>query len=798
MKDKNNNVKNCDRCGHSLCYCDCKKDKNELETKTFKIKNLDCANCGSKIENKLNQLPGIESCTLSFPTMQLSLTAKNPGNMLPEIIDISRTVEPDIDYLIVDNNITKKTFNIIGLDCANCAKKVEQAIADMDGIENANLSYETSLLKVETSLKNKELIPKLKQTIDNVEDGITLTEKESKRENKEEKKFNFDLFSIILGTIIFASSWMIEGLIPPSFEFILQLFAYLILGGEIVLKAVKNILKGNWFDENFLMSVATIGAFIIGDYHEGVGVMLFYRIGEYCEDLAVEKSRKQIIDAIDLRPETVNLVIDDRIENIPANEAEIGDILEIRPGERIPLDGVILEGNSKIDTSPITGEPVPVIVKIGDEVTSGTINEDGLIRIKVVKPLADSMVTKILESVENAAATKPKMDRFITKFSKIYTPIVVFLALGVAIIPSIITGNWHHWVYTAISFLVISCPCALVLSIPLAYFCGIGAASKLGILFKGGLTIEAIKNVKAVILDKTGTITKGNFVVQKINPINCSADQLITLAAECEQSSTHPIATSIMKYAKEHNIKVNKIKDIKEISGKGIEATIDGSKILCGNSKFLKENHVDLRNYHTSNYTEVLLAKDNQYIGSIEIGDEIKENAKGSINKLINAELVPVMLTGDKKENALFIGNQVNIKEVLAEQLPQDKLTNMKKLREKYNSVMFVGDGINDAPVLAGADVGAAMGSGSDAAIEAADVVFMTSDLNAVNQAIKIGKLTAKIAWQNVVIALAVKAVILLMGLFGFANMWLAVFADTGVAMLCILNSIRILFSVKK
>lgn len=544
------------------------------------------------------------------------------------------------------------------------------------------------------------------------------------------------------------------------------------------------------------MSIATIGAFGIGEYAEAVGVMLFYRIGELFEEKAVERSRSQIMDVIDMRPEVVNLVNEHGdVSVIDAEEAEIGDILLVRPGDRIPLDGVITDGETMIDTSPVTGEPVPISGFEGTEVTSGCLNTSGVIKIRVEKVLEESMVTRIMDSVENAAASKPKMDRFITRFSRVYTPFVVFMALATAIIPSIITGNWTHWVYTALTFLVISCPCALVLSVPLAFFSGIGAGSKIGILFKGGAALETLKDITSVVMDKTGTITKGNFKVQDVVTFgNVTRNELLSLAASCEESSTHPIAKSIMEAAKEENISYKTAESAKEIAGHGSVIKLDGSEVLAGNKKLMNQYHIAGEYKETTSYgTEVFLAKDGVLIGAVVIADTLKDDAKSAIASLKAQKLHTVMLTGDSESAANAIAEETGIDEVYSKLLPDEKLLKLQEQRTKHGAVMFVGDGINDAPVLAGADCGAAMGSGADAAIEAADVVFMTSSVEAIPQAIAIGKKASRIAWQNVVFALVVKALVMILGLLGFANMWMAVFADTGVAMLCVLNSIRAL-----
>ena len=692
-------------------------------------------------------------------------------------------------------------FIVEKLGCAHCAGKMEEQISHLPGVEAVNLTFATKQLRV-WSDDAKALLPQIQDICTSIEPDVKVVIREDTvRAQKEAKKTknnsedNREYLELGIGIVLFIAGKIFESS-KPVYSTACFLLAYLILGIKIVWTALRNISKGQVFDENFLMSIATIGAFGIGEYAEAVGVMLFYRIGELFEEKAVERSRSQIMDVIDMRPEVVNLVNEHGdVSVIDAEEAEIGDILLVRPGDRIPLDGVITDGETMIDTSPVTGEPVPISGFEGTEVTSGCLNTSGVIKIRVEKVLEESMVTRIMDSVENAAASKPKMDRFITRFSRVYTPFVVFMALATAIIPSIITGNWTHWVYTALTFLVISCPCALVLSVPLAFFSGIGAGSKIGILFKGGAALETLKDITSVVMDKTGTITKGNFKVQDVVTFgDVTRNELLSLAASCEESSTHPIAKSIMEAAKEENISYKTAESAKEIAGHGSVIKLDGSEVLAGNKKLMNQYHIAGEYKETTSYgTEVFLAKDGVLIGAVVIADTLKDDAKSAIASLKAQKLHTVMLTGDSESAANAIAEETGIDEVYSKLLPDEKLLKLQEQRTKHGAVMFIGDGINDAPVLAGADCGAAMGSGADAAIEAADVVFMTSSVEAIPQAIAIGKKASRIAWQNVVFALVVKALVMILGLLGFANMWMAVFADTGVAMLCVLNSIRAL-----
>ena len=690
----------------------------------------------------------------------------------------------------------QKVYIIENLGCANCAAKMEKKINELPEVEVATITFATKQLRV-ASNHQEHLLPKLQEICASVESEVVVrlhekyvVNKEQEGLGKEQKK---ELVQILIGAAAFVMGIILTQKMA-AVSIALFIISYLLLGGNILLKAGKNILKGQVFDENFLMAIATIAAFMIGEFSEAVGVMLFFRVGELFEDIAVERSRNQIMKAVDMRPETVQLVQGDEVTTIPAAEAKVGDVVLVRPGDRIPLDGIVVEGESRIDTAPVTGEPVPVRVEVDSKVISGCVNTSGVLYIEVEKALEDSMVTRILHSVENAATNKPKIDRFITRFARVYTPVVVSLALLTAIIPSLLTGDWNKWIYTAITFLVISCPCALVLSVPLAFFSGIGVASKKKILFKGGLAIEYLQRVKAVVMDKTGTITKGEFKVQKCVSMGAFAEEeILAMAAGCEVQSTHPIACSIVEEAVAQGISLSLPKQVEEIAGKGIRAKIGKKEVLCGNRELLEMYGLEASSLKMENATEVFVVYDGNLAGYILIADSLKNDSKDAIKNLKAKGIRTIMLTGDAKESAEAVASEVGVEEVYAKLLPEEKLERMQALRRDFGSVMFVGDGINDAPVLAGADVGAAMGSGADAAIEAADVVFMTSSLNAVPEALEIAKVTNQIAVQNIVFALGFKALVMILGLFGFANMWMAVFADSGVAMLCVLNSIRIL-----
>ena len=699
-----------------------------MPMKVYTIHDLDCANCAAKIEAKFNALPQVEAAVITFATRQLRLTAENPDALLPELERIARTVEPEVTIT------EQETHHHHHAECG-C------------GHDHHHHDHE--------------------------------------HDHHHDHDQRRELPGILLGAGLFAAALLAQRVLGLWWVHIpLYAAAYLCLGWEVLFTAGKNLVKGHVFDENFLMSLATLGAFAIGEFPEAVGVMLFYRLGEFFEHKAVERSRSQIMEAVDLRPETVLLASG---ETIPAENAKPGDLLLVRPGDRIPLDGVVVEGSSRIDTAPITGEPVPVSVGSGSGLVSGCVNLSGQLLMKAEKPLSESMVTRILDSVENAAASKPKIDRFITRFARVYTPIVVLAALTVAVVPSLITGDWNYWVYTALSFLVMSCPCALVLSVPLAFFSGIGAGSKVGILFKGGLSMEALANVKAVALDKTGTVTRGDFRVQDVQ----GDEEMLRLCASCEAGSAHPIAMSITAAAAERGLTLSKATELEEIPGHGIRGIVEGKEVLCGNEKLLTRFGIPVPAQATQT---VLVAIDGRFAGSIEISDTLKPDAASAVRTLKEMGVSTAMLTGDREETARQVAQAIGIEAVHARLLPQEKLAALQEVRKACGPVLFVGDGINDAPVLAGADVGAAMGTGADAAIEAADVVFMTSQTAAIPKALSIARQTKRIAWQNVVFALAVKLVVMVLGLMGYASMWAAVFADSGVAVLCVLNAIRLLY----
>ena len=705
----------------------------------------------------------------------------------------------------------EETLLLKDLNCPNCAAKIEDRICKMDVVETANFTLATHQLKLTGSWEDREALKRDIQDIcDAIEEGVTVAdyERKSKAAVDDGRENNQDNDSVTIAVIVVGLLFMIYDALtsfvpsiglPESIETPIYYVAYVLLAFPVLRTAARNILKGEIFDENFLMSIATLGAIAIDALPEAVGVILFYRIGEFFEEKATDRSRTEIMNAVDMRPQEVRVVDTcggGEIVVMSPEKVEVGWTIEVRPGDLIPLDGTILEGETRVNTAPVTGEPVPVRAEPGTQLMSGCINETGRITMRVDKVLEESMVTKILDAVENAAASKPKIDKFITRFARVYTPIVVALALAVAIIPSLITGEWHRWIYTALTFLVISCPCALVLSVPLAFFSGIGNASKHGILLKGGRVIEALANVKAVALDKTGTITSGEFKVHNVETVgsHVSSGQLLSMAAAIEAVSTHPIATSIVSEAKDQGLTVEPSDFVQELAGEGMVGMADGQQVLVGNRRLMER--YDVQGYPTepAEYgTEVLVAEGNTYLGRIIIADEARPDSAEAIADLNRQDIQTVMLTGDAEASANYIAKETGVSAVRAQLLPQDKLSVVQDIRSEYGPTMFVGDGINDAPVLAGADVGGAMGSGADAAIEAADVVFMRPSLTAIAHILDLSKSTLRVAWQNVVFAIAVKILIMLLGILGYASMWWAVFGDTGVSILCILNSVRIL-----
>lgn len=605
------------------------------------------------------------------------------------------------------------------------------------------------------------------------------------------------LWRIIIGAAVLATAVLLN-LNNEWLQIALFIISYIIVGGDVVKRAVKNIFKGQVFDENFLMSIATIGAFFIGEYPEGVAVMLFYQVGELFQSYAVGKSRKSIASLMDIRPDYANVKKGDELVKVDPDEVQIGDIIIIKAGEKIPLDGKVIEGSSMIDTSALTGESVPREVEVGSDILSGCININGVITVEVTKEFGESTVSKILDLVENASSKKSNSEQFIAKFARYYTPVVVIIAVFLAIIPPLVIdgATFSDWIYRALAFLVVSCPCALVISIPLSFFGGIGGASKKGVLVKGSNYLEALAETEIVVFDKTGTLTKGVFNVQEIHPEGVSKEELLELTAHAESYSNHPISLSLKRaYSKE--IDNGRISDVEEISGHGVIATVDGKKVMAGNIKLMKMMDIPYFKGELIG-TIVHVAVNNKYIGYIVIADEVKEDSAQAIKELKAANIKQtVMLTGDNKSIGSKVAKELGLDKVYAELLPADKVEKLEELfsqKSKKGKLAFVGDGINDAPVLARADIGIAMGGlGSDAAIEAADVVIMTDEPSKIATSMKISKKTLKIAHQNIVFAIGIKIIVLILSAFGIATMWAAIFADVGVTIIAVLNAFRAL-----
>ena len=687
----------------------------------------------------------------------------------------------------------EKTYDIKNLECAHCGGKIEAAIAGFDEVESAVLNFPLRKIKISGNI-TPELERKMNHAAGKIEADVKIVPESG--EKAESSGLKREIITLAAGAVIYAGAIILHSILKLDIpSVVLFIAAYLLLGYEILTATVKNVSRGNIFDENFLMTIATVGAFILGDYSEAVGVVLFFKIGEIFEDYAVNKSRKAITAAAGLKVDEAELLTADGFVITSSQNIKVGDIIRVKPGERIAADGVVESGETRIDTSAVNGEPVPISVRKGEKVISGCINISEAITVRATAAAGDSMISKIADAVENASASKPKIDRFISRFAKVYTPVVIAIAAFTAIVPSIITGEWQKWIYTALTFLVISCPCALVLSVPLAYFAGIGAASRLGILFKGGSSLEALGRVKAFAFDKTGTVTNGTFTVTDIkNYSGISQQEFLSLCGAAETASTHPVAESIVNYCKENSVNLPQPERVREYSGRGIVAEVGGKTVLCGNERLLREKGINFADTGEKISGSVVYgAWDGIVQGRIVVSDTIKSRSAEAVKNLRAMGMYTAMLTGDKEENAEITGEKLGIDSVRGGLMPEDKLIEIRKIREEHGAVMFVGDGINDGPVLAGADVGGAMHTGADLALEAADAVFMNPELDSVVRAKKIADRTLRISWENIIFALLIKAAVLAIGLLGHPSMWFAVFADSGTAMLLILNSIRAL-----
>lgn len=796
--------------------------------KVYALDKLDCANCAMKMEKHIGKLAGVTDVSVNFVQKKMFIDMENEY-LEEKIFKTIKQIEPTVqiteirkhkkhqdhehshehtDCCCGKNHKLHESKNISeahklyikGLDCANCANKIETVVSGMENVEEASLNFTTGVLNIKLQDDNiaEQTLAGILHIVPTLEDGIRI---EKTKANVKDTPENITLFSIkanwrlYVGILLFIIAIISES---QPYAIVIFLLAYVFTGSSVVYIAFKNLLKGEVFDENFLMSVATIGALLIRSYEEAVAVMIFYEIGEMFQSYAVRRSRTSISSLMNLRADYANRLIDDREEQVAPEDITIGELILVKPGERVPLDGTIVRGVSSLDTSALTGESMPRDVKVNDEVLAGVVVLNGVITLQVTKEYGESTVSRILELVENASSKKAPMEKFITRFAKIYTPIVVALAIVIAIFPPLLIpgAQFQEWLYRALTFLVVSCPCALVISVPLGMFAGIGAASKHGVLIKGGNYLEALCNIDTVVFDKTGTLTKGVFNVVDIYAKHDTKEEVLKLAAYGEYYSNHPIATSI-KAAYGKDMDASLLKDYEEVAGNGVHVLYDDTEVLLGNYTFMETNHIPYEEPSAMG-TIIHVAANQTYMGYLVIDDEIKETSKQAIVSLKQSGIKKcVMLSGDRKAVGERVAQQLGLDEVYMQLLPIDKVDIVESLLQaetKGRKLAFVGDGINDAPVLARADIGVAMGGiGSDAAIEAADVVLMKDNPSALYDAIQIARKTMHILWQNIIFSLLVKVVVLILATFGYANMWMGVFADVGVTLLVVLNSMRAL-----
>ena len=781
-------------------------------TKVYLLKGLDCPNCSAKIEKEVGELDGVASSTVNL--MNQTLTVQAGTSVATSLLDTVTTIvhshEPDVEVSEKTEPAVTKVYLLKGLDCPNCSAKIEKEVGELDGVASStvNLMNQTLTVQAGTSVA-ASLLDTVTTIVHSHEPDVEVSEKQleatapvKKDEkaavyNDEDKKRTIRL---AVGAVVYAIGMALTvfAKLPTLAELAFLIVAYVILGWDVVWQAVKNITRGQVFDEHFLMSVSTIGAFAIGEYPEAVAVMLFYQVGEFFQSLAVKRSRKSISDLMDICPDSATVKRNGVLQVVSPESVAVGEIIVVKPGEKIPLDGIVVDGESMLDTKALTGESVPRSIRKGDEALSGCINQSGLLTLKVTKSFGESTVSKITDLVENASARKAPTENFITTFARYYTPVVVGMAAVLAIIPPLVLGGgWSEWLRRGFVFLIVSCPCALVISIPLTFFGGIGAASKRGVLVKGGNYLEALNKVSVVVFDKTGTLTKGVFEVANIIPAaGYQKEQVLEYAAQAESYSNHPIAKSILAtYGKP--IDQKQFSGFEEISGHGISVMVQGKKVLAGNSKLMESEKIAYAACDAAG-TKFYVAADGSYVGCILIADEVKPDSKCAIAELkkIGVEKT-VMLTGDDERIGKSVADELGLDAYYAQLLPDqkvEKLEMLDKQKRQGSKLAFVGDGINDAPVLARADVGIAMGGlGSDAAIEAADVVLMTDEPSKLVEAIDVAKATKRIVMQNIVIALGIKSVFLVLGALGMAGMWEAVFGDVGVTIIAVLNAMRIL-----
>lgn len=685
----------------------------------------------------------------------------------------------------------KLVLELVGLDCPNCAQKINQRVSKLSNVYESDMDFINKKMTVKAD--SNSVVEDIKRIVHELEPDVEVKPFERHSHTHEKKNRTREVLEIFVSLVLFILSFIISADVP---KLIISLLAFAVAGYGVVISAVRNLLKGEAFDETLLMTIASVGALCIGDVREGAAVMIFFRVGELFQDIAVEHSRKSITSLLSLKSDTVNIKVGNEIKEIETEKVQVGDIMVVRAGERVPIDGIIVNGSSAFDTSALTGEAIPVEAEENSEILSGSVNLTSVVEIKASKKYEDSTIAKILEMVENASGRKADAEKFITKFARIYTPIVVAAAALLVLVPSVITGfsQFSTWLYRGLLFLVISCPCALVISVPLSFFAGIGGASRKGILIKGAKNIESLSKLKSVALDKTGTLTEGKFKVVDIVPNGdkVQKDYILKLSAYAESMSTHPIAKSIVEEYKQP-IDSDILSNVVEEAGNGVKANVNGHEVLCGTRKFLEKNNISAELKY-DNTTCVYVALDGEYLGAVLLGDNIKPTSKSAIKQLKSKGISATLLTGDKKQTADNVAEKLGIDNVFSELLPADKVTKVEELikDETNRNVGFVGDGINDAPVIARADVGFAMGGlGSDVAIEAADVVLMNDDPMSIPLSVSISQKTMRIVKENIVFAIGIKVLVMLMGAFGIADMWEAVFADVGVSVIAILNSLR-------
>ena len=790
-------------------------EHHHVHTYKYKVEDIDCADCAAKLERKIAGIEGLENVSLNFMTSTLQYDCE-PGKeaeLREQVKVVIAKEEPDAKFLEESctschvhnhshehhHHVHTYKYKVEDIDCADCAAKLERKIADIAGLENVTLNFMNSTLQYDCEPGNEEMLrEQVKRVIAEEEPDAKFIESHSEeREVVEEEKAFEDknakedreqkvmLMRLGAGAVLFAVAMFLEGTVSRG----IALVAYLILGYDVILKAFSGIGRGQLFDEHFLMTIATFAAIYLGDMKEACGVMLFYQVGEFFQDLAVARSRRSIASLMDIRPEFAMVKRGDSWVKEDPEEVEVGEIIQVRPGERVPLDGTVIHGASSLDTSSLTGEAKPMDADVGSEVISGSINQTGVLEIRVDKAYGESTVARILDLVENSSSHKATAENFITSFSRWYTPIVVFSAIAVACFVGFFGEGWNEGIYRACTFLVISCPCALVISVPLSFFAGIGGLSERGVLVKGANLIETLARVKHVVMDKTGTLTSGKFAVEEM--YGEDKERLLFDAAYAESYSSHPIAIGIREaYGKE--IDSEKVTDMQEIAGRGLSCKVDGEEVLAGNAKLLKENNIVFEECREAG-TLVYVARNGKYEGCLVLRDQLKNDAVEAVKGLQDAGCTVTILSGDAKEITEDIGRKIGADHVIGQCLPEDKVKHVEEIKSS-GVTAFVGDGVNDAPVLTVADTGIAMGAlGSDAAIEAADVVIMDDSPSKVSLAISGAARILHVANENIWFAIIIKVATLILGAFGIANMWMAIFADTGVAMLCVLNSLRLL-----